>query len=128
MNCFYHEAQVAVGTCKSCGKGLCRECAVDLTKGLACRGRCEADTQALIQLIDRNIGLAATTSRTIQQGRRLRFGAGGFHLVFGLLFVAFGVRNYERIGSLFIIMGSVFIAYGIYWLVVVSRQGKNKQP
>jgi hypothetical protein len=41
MKCFYHHDQDAVGECKSCGKGLCPACAVDLGKGLACRQRCE---------------------------------------------------------------------------------------
>ncbi|MBP7275989.1 MAG: hypothetical protein KBA51_07280, partial [Kiritimatiellae bacterium] len=35
MKCFNHEDRDAVGTCKSCGKGVCRECAVDMGKGLA---------------------------------------------------------------------------------------------
>ena len=63
MRCFYHEEKEAVGSCKSCGKGLCRECAVDLTKGLACRGHCEADAQAIIQLIDRNIQLSTNPTK-----------------------------------------------------------------
>ncbi len=58
MRCYYHKDKEAVGTCKSCGKGLCRDCAVDLGKGLACRGRCEPDAQAVIQLVDRNIQLS----------------------------------------------------------------------
>jgi hypothetical protein len=28
MRCFYHHDKEAVGSCKSCGKGLCPECAV----------------------------------------------------------------------------------------------------
>ena len=46
-----------MGSCKSCGKGLCPDCAADLGKGLACRGRCEADVTAVIELVDRNIKL-----------------------------------------------------------------------
>ena len=63
MRCFYHQDKEAVGTCKLCGKGVCPECAVDLTKGLACRGRCETDAQAIIQLIDRNIQLSANPTK-----------------------------------------------------------------
>ena len=55
MRCFYHHDKEAVGSCKVCGKALCPECIVDLGKGLACRGRCEADAKALIQLIERNV-------------------------------------------------------------------------
>jgi hypothetical protein len=54
MRCFYHQDREAIGACKSCNKGLCAECAVDLGNGLACRGRCEADVQAVIRLVDQN--------------------------------------------------------------------------
>lgn len=63
MRCFYHQGTDAVGTCKSCGKGLCVECAVDLGKGLACRGRCEESARAIIQLVDRNIHLSTAPTK-----------------------------------------------------------------
>jgi hypothetical protein len=125
MRCFYHEDREAVGSCKSCGKGLCRECAVDLAKGLACRGHCEADAQALIQLIDCNIQLSSTSSRVVQQSRGVRSGAGIFHILTGILFVVWGLRDFERL-SLIVVMGVGFIAYGIYWLFLARRLGRNK--
>jgi hypothetical protein len=127
MHCYYHDDQAAVGVCKSCGKGLCRECAVDLTKGLACRGHCEADVQGMIQLIDRNIRLSATASRTVQQGRGIRIGAGIFHILIGGLFFIFGIRDFERL-PLIVFLGAGLIAYGIYWLLLAGGLGKNKQP
>jgi prefoldin subunit 5 len=51
MRCFYHEEKQAVGLCKSCGKGICKECAVDLTTALACRGHCEESVRSIIQRI-----------------------------------------------------------------------------
>ncbi len=32
MSCFYHHDRTSVGGCKSCGKNLCPECAIDLGK------------------------------------------------------------------------------------------------
>jgi len=127
MRCFYHEDKEAVGTCKSCGKGLCRDCAVDLGKGLACRGRCEADVQGMIQLIDRNVRLSATATRTVQQGRGIRLGAGVFHILIGGLFFIFGLRDYDRL-PLIVYLGAGLIAYGIYWLLLAGGLGRNKQP
>ena len=123
MHCFYHDHQEAVGTCKSCGKGLCRECAADLGKGLACRGHCEANAQEVIQLIDRNIRLATTGARTVQQGRGIRMGAGIFHILMGGLFFNFGLRDYDRI-PLIVYLGAGLIAYGIYWLLPGGRSGQ----
>jgi hypothetical protein len=52
MRCFYHQDKEAVGLCKSCGKGVCLACAVDFSKGLACRGHCEDKVQSIIQKMD----------------------------------------------------------------------------
>ena len=41
MNCFNHPNVPAVGICKACQKGLCKECAVDLGHGIACKGHHE---------------------------------------------------------------------------------------
>lgn len=38
MHCFTHQHNVAVASCKHCGKGLCVNCAVDLGHGVACHG------------------------------------------------------------------------------------------
>ncbi len=37
MNCFNHPDTPAIGICKFCQKGLCKECAYDLSHGLACK-------------------------------------------------------------------------------------------
>src|SRR4051794_41083631 len=115
MRCFYHQDKDAVGSCKSCGKGLCAECAVDLGKGLACRGRCEETARAIIELVDRNIQLStapakaqlvapAVVQRTgqptdyiaaqltshIRETRHFRWGAGAFCLVVGVILLGAG--------------------------------------
>jgi hypothetical protein len=41
MRCFVHHDLEAVGTCRACNKGLCRECASDLGHSISCRGACE---------------------------------------------------------------------------------------
>src|SRR5262245_19526894 len=53
MKCFYHSDQDAVGICKSCNRGLCRECCAELNPGLACRGKCETDVASLNALVER---------------------------------------------------------------------------
>jgi hypothetical protein len=127
MRCFYHQDREAVGGCKSCGKGLCPECAVDLQKGLACRGHCEADVQAVIALVDRNLKLSPTTSRLIESGRSLRFGAAIFHLAMGLFFVVWGFQDTERF-SFIIILGVCFLAYGGYGFLQARRFARERKP
>ena len=40
MNCFEHDKTEAVGVCKICKKGICRDCAADSGIGIACKGKC----------------------------------------------------------------------------------------
>ena len=53
MNCFYHTDATAVAICKNCQKALCRDCASDVTDGIACKGRCEDKVRSLNELIIR---------------------------------------------------------------------------
>ncbi len=127
MRCFYHEDREAVGSCKSCGKGVCRDCAVDLIKGLACRGPCEADAQALIQLIDRNIQLSATSTSIIKSSRGVRSSTAVFQFVTGAVFIGWGLTDLERLKFL-LVLGAGFIAYGGYWLFLALGLRKGKTP
>jgi hypothetical protein len=113
MRCFYHHDKDAVGSCKSCGKGLCAECAADLGKGLACRGRCEADVQALISVIDRNIQLQPTTTRLIHAGASARMAGSLFCLVTGMFLLIFGLTS-ERGMTFIAILGGLLLAYGLF--------------
>ena len=124
MRCYYHEDQEAVGTCKSCGKGVCRDCGVELGKGLACRGRCEADARALIQLIERNIQLSGATANLIRTGRSVRSSTALFQFAFGAIFIAWGMTDLSRFKFL-IVLGVVLITYGGYLMAVARKTPKN---
>jgi hypothetical protein len=119
MRCFYHREKDAVGTCKSCGKGLCPECAIDLVKGLACRGRCETDAKAVIALIDSNINISPVTTSMVQVGKSARVGAAVFMFVCGLIFMGLGLFV-DRLGFI-AALGGCFMAYGIFLFWSASR-------
>jgi hypothetical protein len=62
MQCFAHPNEIAVGICKSCGKGVCRTCAIPLNRGLACSQECKPFVEALSRLQStsiRNVGLVS---------------------------------------------------------------------
>jgi hypothetical protein len=134
MRCFYHHDQEAIGVCKSCGKGLCAECAVDLGKGLACRGHCEADAEAVIQLIGQNVRHMDVVERALQ-GRRsvlrqnssTRYATGLFMAVAGAIFTIFGAANLERFAFSFA-LGFACLVFGVYWIILARRFGKDKPP
>ncbi len=54
MKCYNHPEENAVGLCKHCSKGLCKECLTDLSHGLACKNKHEAEVETLNELISRN--------------------------------------------------------------------------
>jgi hypothetical protein len=64
MRCYQHPSVDAVGICRSCQKGLCRECAVDLGQGLACQNSCEQAVRDLIVMVDYTRKAYRTGSRT----------------------------------------------------------------
>lgn len=37
MKCYNHKDQDAVGNCRYCGKGICKNCAVEVSKQIFCR-------------------------------------------------------------------------------------------
>jgi hypothetical protein len=130
MNCFYHPNVVAVGTCKSCSKGLCRECAVDLGKGLACKGACEKDVAAVIKLIERNIQLSPVNEQLVNTARGNRYIGAVFYLIFGFLFLSFAAYQYFTAGFqpgdlLLWGMGATFLIFG---LVVLKRALRFSRP
>ena len=83
MNCFKHHDRVAVGICKSCGKGVCVECAAPQTNGLACKGECETRVELLNRIVNNNI-------KTLAAARYQTKSNGLFNLLAGILFLAFG--------------------------------------
>ena len=116
MKCFYHHDRDAVGSCKSCQRGLCSDCAVDFPQGLACPSRCEADVKDLITLIQNNVKLSSTSTSLVGGVRRGGVIGAGFNLVLGVLFVMWGLpaQAWERFG-LWLVVGLVlYFSYG-YW-------------
>ncbi|MGB0494777.1 MAG: hypothetical protein ACPGJI_00365 [Kangiellaceae bacterium] len=53
MICFNHRENQSIGICKSCGKAVCSDCAIEFSKGLACSIECESDAKELIEMNER---------------------------------------------------------------------------
>ena len=115
MKCFYHDDRDAVGTCKSCSKGVCRDCAVDMGKGLACRGRCEEDVARVTALIDQNISLSSVGDSVMGSVRKNTYVQAVFLLVTGLVFFLTSWTT-DQVRGLPGLLGMVFLAYGCYVL------------
>lgn len=83
-------------------RGVCADCAVDLNKGLACKGRCEADVRRLL--------------RTVALAKRMRSIGAVFFLAVGVLQILWSYSATGRfdfnaaIGLCFVILGILFLA------------------
>lgn len=102
MECFYHEGRQAVGSCRSCLKGLCRECAVEYDKGLACRLRCEEDVQDLIATIDQSVRYRALSTAYVRATPKVMMGIAMVSLFVGLFVSGWGLSlpQYDEIALL----------------------------
>jgi hypothetical protein len=120
VRCYYHQDHEAVGACKSCGKGLCPLCLVDLGKGMACKGRCEANVRGLILATDVNVGMAAKIPRQMRANRLMYSGLAWFLIVCGALPVALGVVSGHPTEP-YVIGGGFFLVFGLAILLLTSR-------
>ncbi len=119
MRCFYHHDREAVGTCRSCDKGLCPDCAVDLVEGLACRNRCEASVRALIEVRHESLASRTSFEQSTQATRAMRRNSAGFALLLGALLLGFGLLQQQQA---FLILGPCFVAFGA-WEFIKIRSG-----
>ncbi len=90
MECFTHNAAVAVGVCKTCGRAVCRSCAIDSGMFVTCSDAC---TREAIDLHEMN-----------QRGKKI-YGIGVpkkvpsgviMWVLFGALFGGFGIYQSYR--------------------------------
>jgi len=121
---------VAVGTCKSCNKGLCPACAVDLGKGLACKGKCEEDVVAVIRLIERNIKLSPASEQLVKTASSNRYIASIFYIVLSLVFLGFGTYHSFQSGfeSPDILVWGFGLCILIFGLITLQRAVRYSRP
>jgi hypothetical protein len=66
MECFSHIDAPAVGICKTCGRAICRKCAIDFGIALACCDVCADEARELHEMNQRGkkiFGIGATQPR-----------------------------------------------------------------
>jgi hypothetical protein len=112
MNCFNHADRSAVGICKSCGKGLCRDCAIDLQDGLACKGRCESRVRVMNQIADNNARVLSVTRLQARAGDLMR-------IVLGAVLILLAIWGQARYDDLLIV--ALFGLPGVIFVIFAFR-------
>jgi hypothetical protein len=83
MKCYVHRSDDAVGLCRSCGRGVCPDCAAEVGRALACSKRCEDDVRKVADALKRQVEMMrpigqtfANTATAYRMVRRLLLGIG----------------------------------------------------
>jgi hypothetical protein len=105
MRCFYHDSTEAVAICKSCNRGICRDCTVEFKNGVACKNRCEGEVEALNQIIERSKTSYQKTSSAYSRNAIVYL---MFAVVFGFLGVT-ELRERPVLGWAMLALALVFL-------------------
>lgn len=102
MECFYHAGASAVGSCRACLKGLCRQCAVELEGGLACPDRCEPLVRAVVAGLHQSVRFQSVSTGLLRSARGLWLGLTVVALSVGVFVVAWGLSlpSFREISAL----------------------------
>jgi len=110
MECFYHAGSPAVGSCRACLKGVCRQCAVELEAALACPSGCEPLARALVASLQQSLRFQSVSTGLLRSARGLWLGltlvalsVGAFVLVWGLSLPTF--REISLLSVPFLVLG-----------------------
>ncbi len=115
MNCFNHDDVPAVGMCKSCGKGICRECLKEIPDGLACKGTCVDRSVMINRIIDNNQRMVSAANSQIKNGGWLTVAIGVFICAMGIL-LSYG-ESFFPFGLISGVIGLTFLGFGIRFLL-----------
>ena len=123
MKCFNHPSVDAVANCKSCSRGLCRDCIAEVGLSCSCRNRCEYDVAALNELLERG-------RTAYQKTSAVYFRSGLFTSLLGAVFVFIGAVGVSRTkggewGYLPLLIGLLFVGWGVSHFVSARSMGKK---
>ena len=123
MKFFNHADRDAVGICKSCGKGICHDCLVEIPDGIACKAeRCESRARLCNLWFDINASLLSKGNQSINQQGMFMVLSGVFIVAVSALFCVHDSRAwiifFPMLG-----MGGLMLGFGL-----VLRRRKNQLP
>ena len=114
MNCFVHSPAAAIGICKHCGRGLCRDCVAEVMLSLACKGRCETEVTVMNDLTHR-----AKSSFEKAAGAYTKTAV--FMALSGLLFTGLGAFTFKNDGFIALGLGLLFLLGSAFYFHSARR-------
>jgi hypothetical protein len=118
MKCYNHPDKDAVGICKNCNKGLCKECITEVDNGIACTSSCIEEVKLINSLINRNKQSYKTASGAHYKNAYIYCGL-------GIVFIIFGLTT-EGLKGFLTVVGSIFIIGAIFSVISANKYKKEK--
>jgi hypothetical protein len=115
VRCYYHRDVEAIGTCRSCNRGLCDACLAEVGKACACRDRCEADVAVLHAILDRHDVAVASSARLLRVAALLC-------VLFAAVFVLLSRQVPSRVTLWLLLPAAFVLLLGAALLVFTARR------
>ncbi len=113
MKCYNHAENDAVGVCKNCSKGLCKECLTEVNNGIACTLTCIEE----VERIDKLIKKGSQSYKTVYASQmRNAYLIGSM----GIVFIFFGITM-DGITGFLTIMGIIFIIGSVFNVINAKK-------
>ena len=116
MHCFNHHDTTALGICKNCNKGICKECLTEVDNGLACTSTCIEDVKFLNTMIMKHKYSSKTLAST-------QYKSAFIYAAFGLAFMVYGF-NSDGLTGFTTIMGVIFTVGALLTLILANKYKK----
>lgn len=126
MYCYRHPQTNANGICKSCNKGLCMQCAVDVENGLACKHSCEQYVKDINELIKLSKGAYNKTSSTYYRMAVIYGLLGIFFILFPFITRSFFPLLFDSFIFSFLLPIGIIFFIGMIFMFYSGMQLKNK--
>lgn len=127
VKCYYHAERDAVGLCGACHRGICADCARDMQRGLACRGRCEHEVRRLLDLRDFSFTQPHQAETVLRASAGAQVRSSIFLIMLGVIMVVYGL--YNRRLTFLLWLGGVELVFGAVnlWRVLTRKPAGHRQ-
>ena len=112
MECYYHPGRPAVGLCKACEKGLCRDCFIEIENGGACKNKCEEKVSEIYKMMEFNKRYPRAICFEIEKIKNKQY----YAFFTAVILIVLGIVNIVKGNSIalpLIIVGIMSCYYGL---------------
>jgi len=116
MKCYNHRETDAIGICKNCNKGLCKDCVTEIENGLACTATCIDEVEQINALINKSKLSHATAAGSYNRSAYI---SGSM----GVIFILWGIKT-EGVTGFLTAMGVLFIIASVFSFIAAKKYKK----